>query len=354
MTNHCSPKRGFTLIELLIVVAIMVVLAAFLLPAVRPALEERKVREAARMVNVFFTGAQARAIERGRPVGVWLERNPTSPDECIQVFLAEAPPPYSGDTISARMYIDADVNGYFAYPIDQATFNVMAASLPTLVRPGEQFEIKFDYQGPWYPATLVPGTTTVRFSPNNGRVPALSPKAQVNPPPAPPQPVGPGVAFQIQRQPTRSSATSFALPANTAINLYYSGASAIGFAQLATGGGGASSASDTSPILVTFNPSGRLERVTSQGVTVQATESLYFFVTRNDKVQANALPDVQGLQNLEEQSNMWVTVGHNTGAVLTVENANTLGMPTNNLADLQAKVAAARRFAREKTSMGGR
>jgi len=40
--------------------------------------------------------AQARAIERGVPVGVWLERSPNSPHECIQLYMADVPPLLAG------------------------------------------------------------------------------------------------------------------------------------------------------------------------------------------------------------------------------------------------------------------
>lgn len=362
MSRDCSLQRAraaFTLVELLIVVAIMVVVAAFLIPAVRPALQDRKIRESARLVNVFFAGAQARAIERGRPVGVWLERNPANPNECIQLFMAEAPLPYSGDLAGALAFVDCirdgmgnpipnPTNGYLTY---QATFiNGSSFSVPFLIRPGDQ--IKFDYKGPTYLIAAVTGPgvnpPVVTFQHNNGREP----------------PVPTTVPFQIFRQPTRSSATTFSLPSNTSINLYYSGASTVGAGTLnamnygpfglLAGGGGTPNSPDTSPILVTFNSSGRLDRVTSEGVTVQATESLYFFVARNDKVDAAGALDPLGAQNLEDGSNLWVTVGHNTGAVLTVENVNTLGMPYGTLVEQQAKIAEARRFAREKSSMGGR
>lgn len=344
-----APRRAFTLVELLIVVAIMVVIAAFLIPAVRPALQDRKIRESARLVNVFFAGAQARAIERGRPVGVWLERNPTSPDECVQLFMAEAPLPYSGDLMGAQAFVDYlrdgmnnpmtnPTNGNLIY---RAVLDGNSFSLPFLIRVLDQ--IKFDYKGPAYTITSVnaasgPNPAYVTFEHNNGRVP----------------PVPMTVPYQIFRQPTRSSATTFSLPSSTSINLYYSGAGTDGFGTLATDGGGVLSPQISNYILVTFNSAGRLDRIISEGVTVQATESIYFFVARNDKVDAAQAPDIYGFQNLEDASNLWVTVGHNTGAVMTVENVSTLGMPYGTFPEQVAKVIEARRFAREKASMGGR
>jgi hypothetical protein len=140
-----------------------------------------------------------------------------------------------------------------------------------------------------------------------------------------------------------------AFPAATSINLFFSGAGAGGFGPIASGGGGASSPNDVSPIVITFSPSGRLDRIYAQGTFTQATESVYLFVARNDKQNADGSPNILGQENLEDMSNLWIAVGHRTGSIATVENANTLGMQLNAV-----KVAAARRFAREKTTMGAR
>lgn len=340
-----NSRPGFTLIELLIVVAILITIAAFLIPAVKPTLEDRKIREAARMLNVFFAGAQARAIERGRPVGVWLERNPNSNNECIQIFLAEAPLPYAGDVVGARAFTSMVVDGMGNplpnpvtgnIPYFQATFfGGLSPSVNSLIVAGDT--IKFDYRGPTYLITAPPtldasSNPVVYFDMNNGRAPT----------------VGFAFSYQIFRQPSRGSATTFALPSKTSINLYYSGMTAGGFGLPGTGGGGATSATDISPILITFSPSGKLDRVYFQGTGTYATDSVYLFVNRNDKVLPNQSRNVTGIENLEDLNNLWVTVGHRTGAILTVENANTQGAPLN-----AAKLVAARSFAREKTSSGG-
>ena len=63
-------RRGVTLIELLVVVSIMLIVTVIAVPAMKPALENRKIREAARAVNVYLGSARNHAIELGRPVGV--------------------------------------------------------------------------------------------------------------------------------------------------------------------------------------------------------------------------------------------------------------------------------------------
>ena len=46
------------MVELLIVVAISMLLIAIAIPYIRPALENNKLREAARQLNTFFVGAK--------------------------------------------------------------------------------------------------------------------------------------------------------------------------------------------------------------------------------------------------------------------------------------------------------
>ena len=72
--NHFRPRQklpvrgGATLIELLVVIVILVILAAAAVPVMAPALQNRQVREAARIVNGFLTGA---VIARCSAAGPW-------------------------------------------------------------------------------------------------------------------------------------------------------------------------------------------------------------------------------------------------------------------------------------------
>ena len=87
-------RRGMTLVELLMVVATMTLLMAIAIPMVRPAFQNRQLREAARQTNAFFAGAMARAGETGRPVGVWIEASgvPGDPQYATRLYLAEVAP----------------------------------------------------------------------------------------------------------------------------------------------------------------------------------------------------------------------------------------------------------------------
>ncbi len=103
MTNlsHGERRHGVTLIELLVVIFILSLLAAVAVPAMRPALEGRRIRESARGINMFFASAQSRAKELGRPCGVSIRRFDGQPECAMVLELAEVPPPYAGDVTDA-------------------------------------------------------------------------------------------------------------------------------------------------------------------------------------------------------------------------------------------------------------
>jgi prepilin-type N-terminal cleavage/methylation domain-containing protein len=72
--GKAGASLGYSLIELLAVLAIVSILAAIALPTVKNVLTERKTSVAALEVKAFLEAARARAVARGRPVSVILDR----------------------------------------------------------------------------------------------------------------------------------------------------------------------------------------------------------------------------------------------------------------------------------------
>ena len=166
VSRQHKRSRGVTLVELLVVVTILMMLAAFTIPAMRGLTEGRKVREAARAIDVFLAQQKTRAVELQRPVGVELQRftlndvatgNASFQDDACTVLRAvEIPAPYGGDFTNSRVriqnwsgsygtpyYVDAQGVKYFCLKI-LIMANDFASD--TLLRRGDQ--IQFNYQGP--------------------------------------------------------------------------------------------------------------------------------------------------------------------------------------------------------------
>jgi type II secretory pathway pseudopilin PulG len=97
LSSSAPKRRGVTLLELLIVILIIMLVTAFSIPVVVPAIQGRRVREGARMFSTFLNSARNRAIETGRPAGVWIERMSVYPEAAQNIYMAEVPGYYGGD-----------------------------------------------------------------------------------------------------------------------------------------------------------------------------------------------------------------------------------------------------------------
>lgn len=108
------PRSGMTLIELLVVIVLVTTLVSTAIPIISPGGDSKRLREASRNLNAYLQGAQARAIETGRPFGVAFHRLSADTDRgadnavCVRAEYVEVPPHYSGpDTSSlARICIN--------------------------------------------------------------------------------------------------------------------------------------------------------------------------------------------------------------------------------------------------------
>jgi type II secretory pathway pseudopilin PulG len=324
-----------TLIELLIVVSLLLLLVIFAIPAVRPGLDAQRLREAARMVNVFLGNARNRAEESGRPYGVEIERVASQPLASVRLYQVEVPPPYGGDLQNSTIAISA--TGVVTFPRGDFPYN------PGLIRTGDM--LKLNYQGNvWVITAITPD-------------PATTPDP--NPPAAPltrtwtfssattlamPYANGPVVLpFQIFRQPVRTAVAPVVLPRNTAIDLAYSGTSLTpqaGVGDL------------SSPVRLLFSPNGAVDRVWWQtgagGGWLRSADPTYLLVGRRDRVSVNTAapnssPAEDGLTNLQDLNNFWIAIQPQTG--LTISANVAAGAPS---------IPATRSLVTPSQAVGGR
>jgi type II secretory pathway pseudopilin PulG len=96
------PPLGMTLVELLVVIVLVTTLVTTVIPIISPGGDDKRLREASRNLNAYLQGAQARAIETGRPFGVAFQRLSADTERgadnavCIRAEYVEVPPHYSG------------------------------------------------------------------------------------------------------------------------------------------------------------------------------------------------------------------------------------------------------------------
>jgi type II secretory pathway pseudopilin PulG len=325
-----------------VVIVILVTLVAVTLPMMRPALEGREMREAARQLNTFLGSAQARAMARGRPVGVMFHRQPDNLGASFQMSIAEVPPPYAGDSIYSRAYAVSSGGNYQAVLTGSPRALFQTSPGVMFVGPGDF--IKFGYRGVRYRIEGVAASgedVLVTFAHAYAPPPTLLPKFNT----ATGEP-NPGLEFQIYRKPRRTAAAPLELPTPAVVDWTYSGfgAEGAGLIGLGTGANNNTMLSDQdAPIIITFSPSGRVDQVFANGVADTPLGTLYLLVGRVDQVGPPTSDD--WISNLQDSKSLWVSVGQRTGLVNTAPNQG--GPQITNVVD-------ARQFALRAQSMGGR
>jgi prepilin-type N-terminal cleavage/methylation domain-containing protein len=317
-----SIRHGLTLIELLVVVSILLVLAVVALPRVRPAMEKREVREAARAINVYFGAARNRAMAIRRPVGVLIRRADTQPNAGTVLQQVEIPPPYSGDTVNTRITLQASGTQFRA----ELSGSYTAGS----IRRGDLLQV--NHQGPWY---RIAGTVNSEDMDENGYVKSFPILLDV---------VSSGVtlpwttnasmplAFTVMRQPLdpfssnplvahRAAMGSLTLSRNVILDLAASGTRSAPHAFSGTGG-----------VIIVFSPTGAVGGMIASGVELPVIEPIYLLVGKWDRAgmpDSAALPasiadgwtpPMDAWPNWLDPESLWVTLNPQSGIVHVAEN----------------------------------
>ncbi len=332
-----DSRRGMTLVELLVVVTILMILTVVALPAVTPSAESRRIREAARSLNVFLGAARNRAMERQHPVAVLFQRRQGLNQACTAIFQAEVPPPYAGQTVNSRIVISNPSGNSATVRFTPSGDNPAAFPVP-LVKTGDKLQL--NYCGHLWEVTAT--------SASDGGTWSFTSTTAAAPPVTPPG----GLPYQFFRQPVPTMVAPLTLPNLIAVDTRWSGVGVFDATQTDTFK--PASDADTYPIMVVFSPKGEVDAVWcwygGYWRSWKATEPLYFLVGKRERVYTNMATAVPGqdspaedkLANWQDTGNLWVTVTPQTGLIKTVEVAR------------DTTYVLSRRFAVTGQSMGGK
>jgi prepilin-type N-terminal cleavage/methylation domain-containing protein len=330
-----TGRLGLTLIELLVVMVILTIITAASIPLLTTGVEQRRVREAARLVSSYISSAKTRAIETGRPAGVMVQcfNNAGSRQFFSYSLVAvEVPTPYAGDTtgsaalVSSQSISGITYGGYVNATLTCGTvinlgFGNVSGPPPAFGNPDYGWQgqvrigdlIRFGYQGRWYvilgvatattpgapmmgstaaPTTPLATGTPISASPS-GTVSGSNPSITAGPwvlfatdgsgaiPAA--NTTNPGVPFQILRQPVKSAVPPLQLPEGVVVDLYNSGIGTSGnLASLGLLSAATANFVLSDPVL-TFSPTGGVDFVYWPGSPPQHLQStLYMLIGRRE------------------------------------------------------------------------
>ena len=319
-------SRAFTLIEMLIVVSIMMILVAAGVSVFRPASDSRRIREAARAINVYLSSARNRAMETGRPCGVMLRRLDSAPLAVLNLDQCEVPPCYTGDTeqsVATVIYLGGNAV--------EATLDVPLP--PGMVRPNDR--IQFNSHGPLYRIIsladdpsgqfIVSDTLLLTFDTSQGQ---MVPWPDLTGTPKPP------ASYRIYRAPVKSVATPLQLPASIVIDLGASGTGVVPFGN-------------TTDVTIVFSPNGSVLWYYGAGGETLVTDPIFLLVGKRERVgNTPQLPPTSANEanwsNWQDLNNIWIVINPQTGSVTAGEVA------------VGSDITEARSLARDAQSMGGK
>jgi hypothetical protein len=298
---------------MMIVVGIMLMLVTAAATMMPSATESRRIRESARMVNVYLSTARNRAMATGRPCGVTFHCLSVGAIPCaLNADQCEVPPCYCGETDASAATVQ--------WTSGTLTTALVSDTLTTgMVRVNDL--IQFNCQGPMYKITgpdagsgnVTGGSLTLAVADANQNT--VTPWPSGTPSPA--------VPYRIFRSPTKGGTTPLQLPATTVVDLDFS-----------SSGTKFSNPGDSPPgyqdLTVLFSPTGAVDSVYYAANRSVVTDPIYILIGKRERVGTYTTPpppvklETQ-LSNAEDLNNLWVTINAQTGMVNTEPVAADIG-----------------------------
>jgi prepilin-type N-terminal cleavage/methylation domain-containing protein len=317
------PPSGFTLIEILVVITIILMLLGAAAATMQSAGQSRRVREAARAVNVYLASARSRAMETGRPCGVTFRNfsgtGGTTVPCAMNADQCETPPCYAGVSTTSVGTVT-----YSGGPT--VSFNLSDGSIADgLVRVHDH--VQFNSQGPYYEITA-DNTTNSNGYVTTGMLTLSFEKGLV----VPWNSNGTVVPYRMFCAPTKGAAMPLQLPAGSVVDIQFSGTNTSHqFGSI------------KDDVTIVFSPDGSVRVGT--GDLTDATETIYLLIGQRARVgQSTGSPtsdNESDWANWQDLNNYWVVINPHTGAVSTAPVGQEAGGMPGGFGDARGLAAKA-------------
>jgi Tfp pilus assembly protein FimT len=322
-----------TLVELLVVVAILLLLSSFVLPNLAGREGQRAVQSASANVSAQLAKAQSGSIARRAGRGIWLDPlTTTTTTACIDLYSADVPDAYRGDTFDAKFTVSPAASGTVAaLTAAPAGCTACLASLGNFNNAGNL--IQFNDVGPLYDFRMSSSGTWAVFRSTSNQTTANTTwpaSAAAN-------------RFAIYRLPTRVG-QPLTLAAGLAIDMAWSGVATQRFGTIALAGDGSATPLVTNDDW-TFDPDYQLASSGTPAAVVALYDAagslaemcyvggasttrffpggpLYLLLGRADRcgLPYNSAPtDASPGANWQYRDSRWIAVDPRTGIVKVAE-----------------------------------
>ena len=264
-----KPTRGLTLMELLVTIMIMGIMIAVAVPVIRPPVDARSVKEAARMVSTALASARTKSIETGQSWGVQFTPLGSDPRQVGTLhFVRSVSPSMGTGTVTGGVWSGGlttsgtlRLNGYLDYACPDDGSGSLEGTLSHDPPPDGSYDFQF------YPA------------------------------------------------PQKSSLMPIQLPSRAVVDM---GLSGVGTTYGLT----------NTPVKITFTQTGEVDKIHDLNSSVALSDRLYLLIGKPGKTSDTAdasdseyESDEQAREdnNLLDGENIWVSINPRTGAVQSAE-----------------------------------
>jgi prepilin-type N-terminal cleavage/methylation domain-containing protein len=315
--SAATRRAGFTLLELLVVITILSLLSVIVLPNIAGSVNSRRYRDVAKNVSAFIARSQSRAIGARSPRGVMLQPLSGNTAAAIDVFLADTPDAYAGETTDSVAALDFTGFDYATGVSVPVTFDTATRDrllTPKFCMAGDT--IQFGGTGAKY-KLLITDPPTLPFRVGMWFEDNQNPRNTAWPqPPA----TGGGLPFRIWRQPTRGTGGGLQIAKGVCIDLAASTMGTVPFSAFMT-----TNVADNT-ISIMFDATGKPSEIVHSGGLRTSVSAPIFLLLGDADLAGNAYdpaasgdtgtpPDDRGGTNWQYGDCIWLCIDNNSGVV---------------------------------------